>query len=95
MIQLPTDEFFNTGIYTYLWVLTKQKPDECKDRVMLINASEKFKPLKKNKGSKRKQVDGGSRLEIVDTLSRWQDNDYARVFDKEFFYFNIADFTNM
>lgn len=88
VIQLPTDEFFNTGIYTYLWVLNKQKPDERKDRVMLINASEKFKPLKKNKGSKRKQVDGGSRLEIVDTLSRWQDNDYARVFDKEFFYFN-------
>lgn len=88
IIQLPTDEFFNTNIYTYLWVLNKQKPDERKDRVMLINASEKFKPLKKNKGSKRKEVDEANRLEIVATLEQWADNDYARVFDKEFFYFN-------
>ncbi len=88
VIQLPTDEFFNTNIYTYLWVLNKQKPAERKDRVMLINASEKFKPLKKNKGSKRKEVDEANRLEVVDTLDKWQDNDYARVFDKEFFYFN-------
>ncbi|MBD2107452.1 N-6 DNA methylase [Nodosilinea sp. FACHB-13] len=88
VIQLPTDEFFNTNIYTYLWVLNKQKPDGRKDQVMLINASEKFKPLKKSKGSKRKEVDEANRLEIVDTLDKWTDHDYARVFDKEFFYFN-------
>ena len=88
VIQLPTDEFFNTGIYTYLWVLNKNKQPEHKDKVMLINASEKFKPLKKSKGSKRKEVDEASRLEIVETLTKYQDNDYARVFDKEFFYFN-------
>ncbi|ACC83662.1 HsdM family class I SAM-dependent methyltransferase [Nostoc punctiforme] len=88
VIQLPTDEFFNTGIYTYLWVLNKHKLPQCRDKVMLINASEKFKPLKKSKGSKRKEVDEVSRLEIVETLTRFVDNDYARVFDKEFFYFN-------
>lgn len=55
---------------------------------MLINASEKFKPLQKSKGSKKNEVDELSRLEIVATLSAYQDNDYARVFDKEFFYFN-------
>jgi type I restriction enzyme M protein len=88
VIQLPTDEFFNTGIYTYLWVLNKHKSGDRKDKVMLINASEKFKPLKKNKGSKRKEIDEVSRLEIVETLARFVDNDYARVFDKEFFYFN-------
>ncbi len=42
VIQLPMDEFFNTGIYTYLWVLNKNKKPHRKDRVMLINASEKF-----------------------------------------------------
>jgi len=88
VIQLPTDEFFNTGIYTYLWVLNKNKSPECRDKVMLINASEKFKLLKKSKGSKRKEVDEASRREIVETLTRFVDNDYARVFDKEFFYFN-------
>ena len=88
IIQLPTDEFFNTNIYTYLWVLNKDKPTKRKDQVMLINASEKFNPLRKNKGSKRKEVDQDSRLEIVDTLTQWKDNGYARVFEKEFFYFN-------
>jgi type I restriction enzyme M protein len=88
VIQLPTDEFFNTGIYTYLWVLNKNKQAHHKDKIMLINASNKFKPLKKSKGEKRKEVDEASRLDIVATLSAYQDNDYARVFDKEYFYFN-------
>lgn len=88
VIQLPTNEFFNTGIYTYLWVLNKQKPAERQDQVILINASEKFTPLRKNKGDKRNEVDEANRLEIVATLEQWADNDYARVFDKEFFYFN-------
>lgn len=88
VIQLPTDEFFNTGIYTYLWILNKNKQAHHKNKVMLINASEKFKPLKKSKGSKRKEVDEVSRLEIVATLTAYQDNEYAQVFDKEFFYFN-------
>lgn len=88
VIQLPTDEFFNTGIYTYLWVLNKNKQPRHKDKVMLINASDKFKPLKKSKGSKRKEVDEPNRLEIVATLTAYQDTDYAKVFDKEFFYFN-------
>ncbi len=57
-------------------------------KVMLINASQKFKPLKKSRGAKRKAIDEASRLDIVATLTRYADNDYARVFDKEFFYFN-------
>ncbi len=88
VIQMPTDEFFNTGIYTYLWVLNKNKQPLHKDKVMLINASEKFTPLKKSKGSKRKEVDETNRLDIVATLTAYKDNDYAKVFDKEFFYFN-------
>ena len=88
VIQLPTDEFFNTGIYTYLWILNKNKQPHHQGKVMLINASEQFKPLKKSKGSKRKEVDEDSRLNITATLTAFQDNDYARVFDKEYFYFN-------
>ncbi|MDD2161408.1 N-6 DNA methylase [Pseudomonas sp. MIL19] len=88
VIQLPTDEFFNTGIYTYLWVLNKNKQAHHKDKVMLINASDKFRSLKKSKGSKRKEVDEVSRMEIVATLTAYKDNGYARVLEKEFFYFN-------
>jgi len=88
VIQLPTDEFFNTGIYTYLWVLNKNKQINHKNKVMLINASDKFKPLRKIKGSKRKEVDEASRLEIVATLSAYKDNAFSKVFEKEYFYFN-------
>jgi len=86
IIQLPTDEFFNTGIFTYLWVLNKNKKHT--DKVMMINASEKYTPLKKNKGKKRKEIDRVNQIEIVETLTAFEDNDYAKVFDKEFFYYN-------
>jgi type I restriction enzyme M protein len=88
IIQLPTEEFFNTGIYTYLWILNKNKPIERKDKIILINASEKFKPLNKSKGKKRKEVDEKNRLDIVKTLEDFKNNDYAKVYNKEFFYFN-------
>ncbi len=55
IIQMPSDEFFNTGIVTYLWILNKNKPAERKDKVILINAADLWQPLKKNKGSKRKR----------------------------------------
>jgi type I restriction enzyme M protein len=88
IIQLPTDEFFNTGIFTYLWVLNKNKKKEHKNKVIMINASEKFTPMKKNKGKKRKRVDELNRIDIVKTLVDFKDNDYAKVFSKEYFYFN-------
>ena len=86
IIQLPTDEFFNTGIYTYLWVLNKNKKHP--NKVMLVNADDKFIPLYKSKGKKRKEIDEISRLDIVKTLNDFESNEWAKVFDKEFFYFN-------
>src|SRR6266540_1625043 len=88
IIQLPLDEFFNTGIHTYLWVLNKNKKPFQKGKVMLLNASKKYQELKKNKGAKRREIGEASRIEIVRTLTTYQDNDYSRVFDKEYFYFN-------
>jgi type I restriction enzyme M protein len=88
IIQLPTDEFFNTGIFTYLWILNKDKKKQYKNKVIMINASEKFIPMKKNKGKKRKKVDELNRIDIVKTLVNFKDNDYAKVYPKEFFYFN-------
>ncbi len=88
IIQMPTDEFFNTGIYTYLWVFNKNKPAEHKDKVILINASDLFEPLKKSKGKKRKQMNPANRADIVKTFTDFKDNSYARVFDKWHFYYN-------
>lgn len=88
IIQMPTDEFFNTGIYTYLWVFNKNKPNERKDKVILINASELYSTLKKSKGKKRKQMLLENRVEIVNTYLNFKDNDFAKVFDKWDFYYN-------
>ena len=65
IVQMPTDEFFNTGIYTYLWIFNKNKPADRKNKVMLINASELYIPLKKSKGKKRKEMDLPNRNKIV------------------------------
>ena len=88
IIQLPTDEFFNTNIFTYLWVFNKNKSVEKTDKVMLINASDKFELLKKNKGKKRKEITEDYQKEIVKTLANFKDNEYAKVFDKDFVYYN-------
>ena len=88
IVQMPTDEFFNTGIYTYLWIFNKNKPVVRKDKVMLINASELNIPLKKSKGKKRKEMDLPNRIKIVQALTDFKDNDFAKVFDKWHFYYN-------
>lgn len=88
IIQMPTDEFFNTGIYTYLWVFNKNKSIERKDKVILINASQLYKPLKKSRGKKRKEMVKENRDEIIHALSEFKNNDFAKVFDKWHFYFN-------
>jgi len=88
IVQMPTDEFFNTGIYTYLWIFNKNKPADRKDKVILINASELYIPLKKSKGKKRKEMDLPNRIKIVEALTNFTDNEFAKVFDKWHFYYN-------
>lgn len=88
IIQMPTDEFFNTPIYTYLWIFNKNKPVDRKDKVILINASELNIPLKKSKGKKRKEMDLPNRTKIVQALIDFKDNTFSKVFDKWHFYYN-------
>ncbi len=88
IIQMPTDEFFNTGIYTYLWVFNKNKPAERQDKVILINGSDFWEGLKKSKGKKRRQMNAENRKTIVDAFINFEDTEYAKVFDKWEFYYN-------
>ena len=88
IVQMPTDEFFNTGIYTYLWIFNKNKAEERKDKVILINGSDFYEGLKKSKGKKRKEMVFDNRKTIVDALTNFEDTDFAKVFDKWHFYFN-------
>lgn len=88
IIQMPTDEFFNTGIYTYLWVFNKNKSNGRKNKVALINASELFSTLTRNKGKKRKEMLLTNREDIVNAYLNFKDNDFTKVFDKWDFYYN-------
>ncbi|WP_108808932.1 HsdM family class I SAM-dependent methyltransferase [Aquimarina spinulae] len=88
IIQLPTDEFFNTGIYTYLWIFNKDKPIERKDKVIMINASNLFEKLKKSRGSKRKRLAKKHREKVVSLFTDFKTTDIAQVHDKWQFYYN-------
>jgi type I restriction enzyme M protein len=56
IIGLPTDMFYNTGISTYIWILSNRKPEQRKGKVQLIDASEKWQKMRKSLGSKRKEM---------------------------------------
>lgn len=93
IIQMPQDEFFNTGIYTYLWVFNKNKPAERKDKVILIDGSNQWELLKKSKGKKRRQMNADNRKTIVDAFINFEDAEtqgksIAKIFDKWHFYYN-------
>ena len=56
IIGLPTDMFYNTGISTYIWIVSNRKPDHRKGKVQLIDASTFFQKMRKSLGSKRKEL---------------------------------------
>jgi type I restriction enzyme M protein len=59
IIALPNDIFYNTGIYTYIWIVTNKKQEHRKGKVQLINATDIYLPMKKSLGNKRKRIHDG------------------------------------
>jgi len=88
LIQMPQQEFFNTGITTYLWILNKNKPVERKNLVALIDASKGWTSLKKSKGDKRREMTQANRDAIVGALRDFRPSDICKIFDREHFYYN-------
>ena len=88
IIQMPQQEFFNTGIYTYLWIMNKNKATSHKDKVLLIDGSNGWKPLKKSKGDKRREMADDHRKAIVDALLKFEDSPISKLYDREYFYYN-------
>lgn len=78
IIQLPKNEFFNTGISTYLWVLNRAKPASRKGFVLLINAESCFTKLKRNLNMKNCEIDAASRARIVQALRDFADGPISR-----------------
>ncbi|MFM5099635.1 N-6 DNA methylase [Aeromonas veronii] len=80
LVALPTDMFYNTGIATYIWVLSNHKPAERKGKVLLINASDMHSPMRKSLGSKRKQLSDEAIEQIVRLASRYEEGSIAKIF---------------
>ena len=80
LVALPTDMFYNTGIATYIWVLSNHKPAERKGKVLLINATELHSPMRKSLGSKRKFLNDEALKQIVELYSRYQQSPIAKLF---------------
>ena len=95
IIGLPTDMFYNTGISTYIWIVTNRKPEHRKGKVQLIDASEMWQKMRKSLGSKRKELSDEHIAEITRLFGEAQDVSttdedghevpISRIFDNEDF----------
>lgn len=81
IIAMPTDMFFNTGISTYIWILSNHKEEHRKNKVQLINASNMGESMRKSLGSKRKQLNDIQIDEIVRTYGDFISSKESKIFD--------------
>jgi len=81
IVALPTDMFYNTGIATYVWVLSNRKPASRKGKVHLLNATEIFAPMRKSLGSKRRHIPEEQIEDIVRAYGDCVEDDNCKVFD--------------
>lgn len=93
IIAMPEQMFYNTGIGTYIWILSNRKIDQRKGKVQLIDARERYEPLRRSLGSKRRQL---SQADIAAILAEYAqanefnapDTDTSKIFDSYQFGYN-------
>lgn len=91
IIGLPTDMFYNTGISTYVWVLSNHKAKERKGKIQLINSSEFFQKMRKNLGSKRKELGEKDIEKIIKLYGDFKETEHSKILEsKEFGYTTIT-----
>ncbi|WP_068480506.1 type I restriction-modification system subunit M [Pseudoclavibacter helvolus] len=87
IIALPTDMFYNTGIATYVWVLSTNKRRDRRGKVQLVDGSKLFRKIRKGLGSKRNELGQENIDEIARLYAAFEDNDRSKIFDREAFYY--------
>jgi len=80
IVALPLNIFYNTGIATYVWVLTNRKPAHRQGKVQLIDATQCYKPLRKNLGSKNCELDDKDIQKIVDLFLEFKETEHSKIF---------------
>lgn len=91
VIALPEKMFYNTGIGTYIWVLSNKKEERRKGKIQLIDATAMKSPLRKNMGEKNCELTSELRDEIMRIFMAMEESSVSRVFDnREFGYWSIT-----
>ena len=80
IVALPLNMFYNTGIATYIWVLSNRKPAHRQGRVQLIDATQWFKPLRKNLGKKNCELSDEDIQQICDVFLAFEETDQSKIF---------------
>jgi type I restriction enzyme M protein len=81
VIALPNQLFYNTGISTYIWIISNHKATERKGKVQLINAVDSFKKMSKSLGSKRNELSDEHIAEITKLYGDFEANEHCKLFD--------------
>lgn len=85
IVALPLNMFYNTGIATYIWVLSNRKPKHRQGKVQLIDASQWYKPLRKNLGKKNCELSPEDIQLICDTFLKFEETEQSKIFPNEAF----------
>lgn len=91
IVALPLNMFYNTGIATYVWVLSNRKPGHRRGRVQLIDATTWSSPLRKNLGKKNCALEDSDIERILRTFLAFEDTEHSRIFENaEFGYSKVT-----
>ncbi|EMG29766.1 N-6 DNA methylase [Campylobacter showae CC57C] len=91
IIQLPENMFYNTGITTYIWILSNRKEERRKGKIQLINANGIKTPLRKNMGKKNCEFSEADREFILNQYLNFEENEYSKIFsNNEFGYYKVV-----
>lgn len=81
IVALPDQLFYNTGISTYIWVLTNRKPEHRKTKVQLINATDLYQKMRRSMGNKRNTLSQEHINLIVQTFAEFSEGEISKIFD--------------
>ena len=91
IVALPLNMFYNTGIATYIWVLSNRKPEHRRGKVQLIDATQWYRSLRKNLGSKNCELSSEDIGRICDAFLSFQETEQSKIFPNEAFgYWKIT-----
>ena len=91
IVALPLNMFYNTGIATYIWVLSNRKPERRRGKVQLIDATQWFEPLRKNLGKKNCELSEEDIQRICDTFLAFEETEQSKIFpNRAFGYWKVT-----